>query len=364
MEKSTKSFLKPSLNWLLVFIPITLFLEHTMPDKPVLIFLCAAFSIVPVASLIVQATEQIAFRTGDAIGGLLNATFGNAPELIISFVALRSGLTEMVRASLVGAIMANLLLGLGLAFFLGGLRYHVQEFNPRAAGMQASMMMLAVISLMVPGGYHTFVTEETLHYERYLNIGVAIVLLVSYALSLLFMIKTHPDFFVSDQSHKEDEEEHKWSVGKAVGLLVAASVLAAWMSEILVGAVEGASEDLGVSKTFIGLVVLAVVGGAAELGSAVMMGRKNRMDLAMGIAIGSSVQIALFVAPLLVLLSLFAAPQPFILAFTRGELTLVFMSILIAIFVSSGGKTHWYKGVQLLTVYLIFAILFFLMPGG
>ena len=228
--------------------------------------------------------------------------------------------------------------------------------------MQASMMMLAVISLMVPGGYHTLVTEETLHYERYLNIGVAIVLLVSYALSLLFMIRTHPDFFVGDQSHKE-EEEQKWSIGKAVGLLVAASVLAAWMSEILVGAVEGASEDLGVSKVFIGLVVLAVVGGAAELGSAVMMGRKNRMDLAMGIAIGSSVQIALFVAPLLVLLSLFAAPQPFMLAFSRAEITLVFMSILIATFVSAGGKTHWYKGVQLLTIYLIFSILFFLMPG-
>jgi len=362
MEKSAKSIFKPSLNWLLAFIPVTLFIEHALPDKPVLIFLCAALSIIPVASLIVQATEQIAHRTGDAIGGLLNATFGNAPELIIAFVALRSGMTDMVRASLVGAIMANLLLGLGLAFLLGGLRHHIQEFNPRAAGMQASMMMLAVISMMVPGGYHTLVTEETLHYERYLNIGVAVVLLVSYGLSLLFMIRTHPDFFKGEQGHGE-EEEHRWSVGKAVGLLVAASVLAAWMSEILVGAVEGASEDLGISKIFIGLVVLAVVGGAAELGSAVMMGRKNRMDLALGIALGSSVQIALFVAPLLVLLSLFAAPQPFNLAFTRAEITLVFMSILITAFVSSGGKTHWYKGVQLLTVYLIFSILFFLIPG-
>jgi Ca2+:H+ antiporter len=354
--------MKPSLNWLLVFIPVTLFLEHALPDKPALVFLCAALAIVPIASLIVQSTEQIALRTGDAIGGLLNATFGNAPELIISFVALRSGLIDMVRASLVGAIMANLLLGLGLAFLLGGFRYHLQEFNPRAAGMQASMMMLAVISMLVPGSYHILVTEETLHYERYLNIGIAIVLLVSYALSLLFMIKTHPDFFVGEKGHAE-EEEHRWKIGTAVGLLVASSVLAAWMSEILVGAVEGASEGLGVSKLFIGLVVLAVVGGAAELGSAVTMGRKNRMDLAMGIAIGSSVQIALFVAPLLVLLSLFAAPQPFVLAFTRGEITLVFMTVLFATFVASGGKTHWYKGVQLLTVYFIFAILFFLIPG-
>jgi len=363
MAKSITSFLKPSLNWLLAFIPITLFMEHAMPDKPVFIFLCAAFAIIPIASLIVQSTEQIAHRTGDAIGGLLNATFGNAPELIICFVALRAGLTDMVRASLVGALLANLLLGLGLTFLLGGLRYHIQEFNRGAAGMQASMMMLAVISLMVPGGYHILVTEETLLSERYLNIGIAIVLLVSYALSLLFMIKTHPDFVSGEKGHTE-EEEHKWSIGKAVGLLVGASVLAAWMSEILVGAVEGASKDLGISKTFIGLVVLAVVGGAAELGSAVMMGRKNRMDLAIGIALGSSVQIALFVAPLLVLLSLVAAPQPFILAFTRAEITLIFMSILIATFVSSGGKTHWYKGVQLLTVYLIFAILFFLIPGG
>jgi Ca2+:H+ antiporter len=356
------SILKPSLNWFLVFIPVTLFMEHAMPDKPTLVFLCAALAIVPIASLIVQATEQIALRTGDAIGGLLNATFGNAPELIIGFVALRSGLTDMVRASLIGAILANLLLGLGLAFLLGGLRHHIQEFNPRAAGMQASMMMLAVISMMVPGGYHTLVTEETLHYERYLNIGIAVVLLVSYALSLLFMIKTHPDFFAGEKGHAK-EEGHRWGIGTAVGLLILSSVLAAWMSEILVGAVEGASAGLGVSKLFIGLVVLAVVGGAAELGSAVMMGRKNRMDLAMGIAIGSSVQIALFVAPLLVLLSLFAAPQPFVLAFTRGEITLVFMTLLIATFVASGGKTHWYKGVQLLTVYLIFAILFFLMPG-
>jgi Ca2+:H+ antiporter len=364
MTKSARSFLKPSINWLLVFIPFSLFMEHAVSDRPVIVFLCAALAIVPVASLIVRSTEQIAARTGDAIGGLLNATFGNAPELIIAFVALRSGFTDMVRASLIGAILANLLLGLGLAFLLGGFRYHTQEFNPRAAGMQASMMMLAVISMMVPGAYHTLVTEETLHYERYLNTGIAIVLLVSYALSLLFMIGTHPDFFAGDQNSREEEEEHRWGVGKAVGLLVAASVLAAWMSEILVGAVEGASEGLGVSKVFIGLVVLAVVGGAAELGSAVMMGRKNRMDLAMGIALGSSVQIALFVAPLLVLLSLVAAPKPFVLAFTRGEVSLVFMAILIATFVASGGKTHWYKGVQLLTVYLIFAILFFLMPGG
>ncbi|HZV81275.1 MAG TPA: calcium/proton exchanger [Geobacteraceae bacterium] len=354
---------KIELNLLLIFIPVTLVLEHLAADRPALIFVSAALGIIPLAGLIVQATEQIAHRTGDAIGGLLNATFGNAPELIISIVALRVGLNDMVRASLVGAILANMLLGLGLAFFLGGLRYHDQDFNPRGTQMQVSLMFMAVISLMVPGGFHTLVSTEFIHLERYLNTGVAVVLLTSYALSLVFMLKTHPEVFASEQLHAE-EEEAPWPVGKAVGLLVAASVGAAWMSEILVGAVEGASRDLGLSKTFIGLVVLAVVGGAAELGSAVAMGRKDRMDLAIGIAVGSSIQITLFVAPVLVLLSLVIAPSPFVLAFGRGELLLLFMTVMISTVVAAGGRSNWFKGVQLLTIYLIFAILFFVHPGG
>ncbi len=353
---------KLGFNLLLVFIPVTLALEHLTPDRPALIFLAAALGIVPLAGLIVQATEQIAHRTGDAIGGLLNATFGNAPELIIAFVALRAGMVEMVRASLVGAILANMLLGLGLAFLLGGLRHHDQEFNPRGTQMQVSLMFMAVISLMVPGGFHVLVSEETLHLERYLNVGVAVVLLVSYVLSLLFMIKTHPEVFASEKHHA-DEEGAIWPVGKAVGLLVAASVGAAFMSEILVGAVEGASHDLGMSKAFIGLIVLAVVGGAAELGSAVAMGRKDRMDLAIGIAVGSSIQVTLFVGPVLVLASLVMAPVPFVLAFSRGEIMLLFTTVLIGTVVASGGRSNWFKGVQLLTIYLIFAILFFLLPG-
>ena len=354
---------KVGLNLLLAFIPITLVLEHAAAERPALVFLAAALGIIPLAGLIVQATEQIAHRTGDVIGGLLNATFGNAPELIIAFVALKAGMIEMVRASLVGAILANMLLGLGLAFLLGGLRYHDQEFNPRGTQMQVSLMFMAVISLMVPGGFHVLVGEETLHLERYLNTGVAVVLLISYALSLVFMIKTHPEVFASEKHHSEEEGE-VWPIGKAVGLLVAASVGAAWMSEILVGAVEGASHDLGMSKTFIGLVVLAVVGGAAELGSAVAMGRKDRMDLAIGIAVGSSIQISLFVGPVLVLASLFMAPVPFVLAFTRGEIVILFTTVLIGTVVASGGRSNWYKGVQLLTIYLIFAIFFFLLPGG
>lgn len=354
---------KVGLNILLVFIPLTLVLEHQAAGRPALIFVAAAFGIIPLAGLIVQSTEQIAHRTGDTVGGLLNATFGNAPELIIAIVALRAGLCDMVRASLVGAILANMLLGLGLAFLLGGLRYHDQEFNPRGTQMQVSLMFMAVISLMVPGAFHSLVSVETAYLERYLNIGVAVVLLISYALSLVFMLKTHPEVFASEK-HASEEAVNIWPVGKAVGLLVAASVGAAWMSEILVGAVEGASQDLGMSKAFIGLVVLAVVGGAAELGSAVTMGRKNRMDLAIGIAVGSSIQITLFVAPILVLLSLLIAPIPFVLAFAKGELLLLILTVIISTVVANGGRSNWYKGVQLLTIYLIFSILFFLHPGG
>ncbi len=355
---------KLGLNLLLVFIPITLVLEHLAPDRPALIFVAAALGIVPLAGLIVQSTEQIAHRTGDAIGGLLNATFGNAPELIIAFVALRAGMVEMVRASLVGAILANMLLGLGLAFLLGGLRHHDQEFNPRGTQMQVSLMFMAVISLMVPGGFHALVGGESAQLERTLNVGVAVVLLVSYILSLVFMLKTHPEVFAGAGHAPEGTEEPHWPIGKAVALLVAASVGAAFMSEILVGAVEGASADLGMSKAFIGLVVLAVVGGAAELGSAVTMGRKNRMDLAIGIAVGSSIQITLFVAPVLVLASLVMAPVPFLLSFGRAELLLLFMTVMIGTVVAAGGRSNWFKGVQLLTVYLIFAILFLLFPGG
>ncbi len=353
---------KIGLNALLVFIPVAFALERLAPDRATLVFLAAAIGIIPLASLLVQATEQIALRTGDTVGGLLNATFGNAPELIIAFVALRSGYTDMVRASLIGAILANLLLGLGLAYLLGGMRHHVQEFSPSAARMQASMMFMAVISLMVPGGYHTLLTPETLHYERYLNTGIAIVLLVSYALSLVFMLRTHPEVFAAKEEHAEAGPA-RWGVPRAVAVLVAASVGAAVMSEILVGAVEGASASLGMSKTFVGLVVLAIVGGAAELGSAVTMGRRNRMDLAMGIAVGSSIQIALFVAPVLALLSLLAAPVPFTLVFTRGEITMLFMTVLIGAIVAGDGRSNWFKGVQLLTIYLIFAILFFMIPG-
>ncbi len=357
--------MKPSIYWLFVFIPVTVILEHAGKLPPPVIFFSAALAIVPIATLIVQATEQISTRTGDAIGGLLNATFGNAPELIIATVALRAGYLDMVRASLIGAILANLLLALGLSFFLGGLRYRDQKYNPLAARTYSTMMLIAVISLLVPSAFSRILApESTIRQEQLLNIGIAVVLLLAYGLYLIFSLKTHSGAFASVDSGDEAHHEGKqWSTARAVGSLIAASVLAAWMSEILVGAAEGTGKSLGMSQTFIGIVFLAIVGGAAESGSAIAMARKNKMDLAVGIALGSSIQIALFVAPVLVLLSYFIAPQPLELSFNRAETGSLFMGVLIGALVCGDGQSNWYKGIQLVTVYTIIALMFYFIPG-
>lgn len=357
--------MKPSIFWLFVFIPITVILEHVGELPPPVIFFSAALAIVPIAALIVQSTEQLSTRTGDAVGGLLNATFGNAPELIIATVALRAGLLDMVRASLIGAILANLLLALGLSFFLGGLRYRDQKYNPLAARTYSSMMLIAVISLVVPSAFSRILTPEgTIRQEQLLNIGIAVVLLLAYGLYLLFSLKTHPGAFASVDSRDEAHHEGKqWSMARAVGSLIGASVLAAWMSEILVGAAEGTGKSLGMTQTFIGIVFLAIVGGAAESGSAIAMARKNKMDLSVGIALGSSIQIALFVAPVLVLISYFIAPQPLELSFNRAETGSLFMGVLIGTLVCGDGQSNWYKGVQLVTVYTIIALMFYFIPA-
>ena len=358
--------LKPSLNWLLVFIPVSLGLEAAHAPAPVLFF-SAALAIVPIARLIVLSTEQLATRTGDAIGGLLNATFGNAPELIIALVALRAGMLDMVRASIIGAILANLMLAMGVAFLLGGLRYHTQEYNSGAARLYSSMMLISAVSLGVPSAFNRFFSpDSTIHAEKLVNLGTAVVLLAAYALYLIFLLKTHPDYFASATA-RQDEHGHggsQWSLGRAVGSLVGASLLAAWMSELLVGAAEGTGKALGMSDVFIGIVFLAVIGGAAESGSAIAMARRNKLDLTIGIAMGSSIQIALFVAPLLALLSGFIAPHPLELSFTRAELGTLFLAVLVGAIVSGDGRSNWYKGVQLTLVYAMIALLFYFLPAA
>jgi len=357
-------FLRSPMNWLLIFIPVTIALEHVEGMSAPVIFFSAALAIVPIAAMIVSATEQLAVRTGDAVGGLLNATFGNAPELIIALVALKAGYLEMVRASLVGAILANLLLALGAAFLLGGFRHHDQRFNPQATRAYSTMMFLAAVSLAVPSAFSRyFAPQGTIRQEQLLNLSIAGLLLLAYALYLFFSLKTHPGAFASIESAEEahSEEEH-WGVPRAVGTLVVASVLAAWMSEILVGAAENTGKALGMSQVFIGIVFLAIVGGAAESGSAIAMGRKNKMDLSVGIALGSCIQIALFVAPVLVIASYFIAPQPMDLSFNRAEIGSLLIAVLIGALVCGDGQSNWYKGIQLMTVYAIIALMFYFIP--
>ena len=362
-----KMSLRPSLNYLFVFIPVSIVLERAHVAPPPLLFFSAALAILPIARLIVLSTEQLATRTGDAVGGLLNATFGNAPELIIALVALKAGYFDMVRASIIGAILANLMLAMGVAFFLGGLRQHTQEYNPGAARLYSSMMLISAISLGVPSAFNRFFSpESTIREEKLVNLGTAFVLLAAYALYLVFLLKTHPDFFKSVAVQKE-EQAHvggQWTLARAIGSLVGASVLAAWMSEILVGAAEGTGKALGMSQVFIGIVFLAIVGGAAESGSAIAMARKNKLDLTVGIAMGSSIQIALFVAPVLVLASYFIAPSPLELSFSRAEIGTLFLSVLIGAIVAGDGRSNWYKGVQLLLVYTMIAILFYFLPSA
>jgi Ca2+:H+ antiporter len=357
-------FLKSPINWLLIFVPVTLVLERIDGVAAPAVFFSAAVAIIPIAAMIVRATEQLASRTGDAVGGLLNATFGNAPELIISFVALRAGYLDMVRASLVGAILANLLLAMGVAFLSGGLRFHDQKFNPTAARAYSTMMFLAAISMTVPSAFSRyFAPQGVIRQESLLNFGIAGLLLAAYALYILFSLKTHSSSFSSIENEAQTvHHEEQWSVSRAVGSLLLASLLAAWMSEKLVGAAEETGKALGMSQVFIGIVFVAIVGGAAESGSAIAMARKNKMDLSVGIALGSCIQIALFVAPLLVLASYFIAPHPLTLSFGRAEIGALFMAVLIGAMVCGDGQSNWFKGVQLVTVYAIIALMFYLMP--
>jgi len=358
-----QSILKPGIHWLFAFIPVAIFLEQSHASAP-LIFFSAALSIVPIARLIGNSTEQLAGYTGDAVGGLLNATFGNLPELIIAVIALKAGLHGMVLASLAGAILANLLLAMGVSFLVGGIKYHNQDYNVTSIRVYSSMMLIAVISLTIPSGFHILTAEQPAgESENMLNIYLAIALLTGYILYLFFMIKTHPDFFKSEGKGNAEEHEERWSVARALITLVAASVMAAFMSEVLVGAAEETGKVLGMSSVFIGVIFLAIVGGAAESISAITMGAKNKMDLSIGIALGSSIQIALFIAPALVLMSTFVGPSQLNLNFPRGLIVALFLSVILAAMVAGDGRSNWYKGVQLILIYIIMGMMLYFIPS-
>jgi Ca2+:H+ antiporter len=353
-----------SLNTLLVALPIAVYLEYVRPQAHTLIFFACCLAIIPLAGWMGRATEQIADRAGEGVGGLLNATFGNAAELIIAVVALRAGQLDIVKASLTGSIIGNVLLVLGASFLAGGLSYKVQEFNAITARAQAEMLLVTSVAVIIPGLFHALRPAEVVINEAAISLAIACLLMVVYVLSLVFSLRTHKDLFQG--SHPEEGHgEHPqapWSLPVAVAVLAIATVFIAWLSEILVGSVEQAAHAIGMSKVFVGIIIVAVIGNAAEHSSAVVAAVRNRMDLSLGIAIGSSAQIALFVAPLLVFLSYLIAPNPMDLVFTRGETFALVIAASLTAHTTSDGRSNWFTGVLLLALYLIMAVGFFHAP--
>jgi Ca2+:H+ antiporter len=365
-RRSFRRWLFSAEGWpymLVPLIPAALVLEFAHADAT-FIFLAAALGIVPTAAMMGKATEELAARSGPGIGGLLNVTFGNFPELVIAFFALLEGLQEVVKASIIGSIIGNILLVLGAAMLVGGLGREKQTFNQTAAHAQSAMLLLALAALVMPAVYELVVgsglpspVAEDINYGsevENLSLAVAIVLILSYLSGLVFSLKTHRDLFNPDY----EEEAAGWSVRRGVITLAVAGVLVGIMSEVLVGSIAEAAESIGLSEFFIGAIVVAIVGNAAEHWVAVLVAYKNKMDLAVNIAIGSSTQIALFVAPVLVLLSFPFGDHPMALVFNGFELAAVVLAILIANRVTSEGESNWFEGVQLLAVYLILAMAF------
>lgn len=362
-----RTLLKPSLSWLLIFVPVTLFLELQSEPPETYIFLFSCISIIPLAGWLGKATEHLANKTNDALGGLVNATFGNAAELIIAVIALREGYLDVVKASLTGSIIGNILLVLGLSCLAGGLRFETLKFNIAGARNQSSMLTLAVIGLVAPAIYHNLTGAAGTADENMMSVVISLVLLTTYFIGLVFSLRTHKQLFSGASLDAEGaghihEIDGEWSLKKAITVLVISTCFIAWMSEVLVGSVEHAAHAFGMTDVFIGVIIVALVGNAAEHSTAILMAMKNRMDLSVGIAIGSSIQIALFVAPLLVFLSYIIAPAPMNLLFTTSELVAIILAVFITGQIAGDGISNWFEGVQLISVYLILGVLFYFLP--
>jgi Ca2+:H+ antiporter len=348
------------LLWLLAFVPVVFVTAKLKPEAHTLLFVLSVLAIVPLATLLSHATESVAAKTGDAAGGLLNATLGNLTELVIALAALKAGQYALVKASLAGAIVTNTLFMLGASFLLGGLKHHVQEYNRVSARMQGGLLFLATIALLIPSAMSVADSAEGARFTQTLSVGLAMLLIVAYALGMLFSLKTHRELFAS--AGHDEEGEAPWPMGLALGTLAGVTVLVALVSEIFVESVQVAAEDFGMTPVFVGFIVVALVGGAAEMASAFSAARKNRLDLSVGIALGSASQIALFVAPVLVLLSYVIGPTPMDLQFWSGAVVMMLIATVTAMFVTVGGRSAWFVGVLLLMVYLVFAMTLYLMP--
>jgi Ca2+:H+ antiporter len=350
------------LSVMLVFVPVSIVLELLHAD-PVWVFSASGLAIIPLAGLMGKATEHLAEHVGAGLGGLLNATFGNAAELIIGFMALKAGLIDVVKASITGSIIGNALLVLGGAVVVGGLKHQTQYFNRTAASVGVTLLSLSTIGLVVPAIFHMVVAGHPAAHEQELSLEIAVVLFLSYILSLIFSLRTHRHLYVGEASQAGDEAlgVETWSQRKSMVVLMLSTLVVAVMSELLVGAVEHTARALGMTDVFIGVVLVAIVGNAAEHSTAVLMAAKNQMDLAINIAIGSSIQIALFVAPVLVFTG-YLIGQPMDLVFTTFETVAVVLSSWVVLVIAMDGESNWMEGVQLLAVYLILAIAFYFLP--
>jgi Ca2+:H+ antiporter len=348
------------LLWLLALVPVALGAAKLKPEAHTLLFVLSVLAIVPLAALLSHATEAVAARTGDAVGGLLNATLGNLTELVIALTALRAGQYMLVKASIAGAIVTNTLFMLGAAFLLGGLKHHVQEYNRAGARLQAGLLFLATVALLVPSAAATADLAGADSFVRKLSLGLAVLLILAYGLGMLFSLKTHPEIFASAEA--ADEGEATWPIGLALATLAGVTVLVALVSEVFVESVQKAAETFGMTPAFVGFIVVALVGAAAEMASAFSGARKNRLDLSVGIALGSASQIALFVAPVLVLASYFIGPTPMDLQFWPGAVAMIFIATLTTCLLTNSGRSAWFVGVLLLMVYLVFAMALYLLP--
>ena len=374
-ESNWRDWLDPRrigwLNVLLVFVPVAFGLRVT-GVAPTWQFVTAGLAIIPLAGLMGTSTEHLAHRLGPGIGGLLNATFGNAAELIIALFALFRGYDEVVKASITGSIIGNLLLVLGASVLAGGTRHRIQRFNRTAAGVGSTMMVLAAFGMLIPAIFYALPevlrlarvegSASRLELEHELSVGVCLILMATYVLYLIFSLRTHQDLFNPEAEGSESDDGNAWGTGRSLGTLVVATGFVALMSEVLVGAIEHTTEAIGLSEVFVGVIVVAIVGNAAEHSTAVLMALKDKMDLAVGIALGSALQIALFVAPVLVFAS-YLREQPMDLLFTTLEIVAVVLAVFIARMVAEDGESNWLEGAMLLMIYAILGVAFFVLPG-
>jgi len=346
--------------WLLALVPVVLIAAKLAPAAHTLLFILSVLAIVPLATLLSHATEAVAGKTGDAVGGLLNATLGNLTELVIATAALGAGEYALVKGSIAGAIVTNTLFMLGASFLLGGLKHHIQEYNRATARFDAGLLLLAATALVSPSAIAKADLVPGAALTQKLSVALAVLLIVGYGLGLLFSLKTHREIFADTKHAKEDDSA--WPIGLALVTLGIVTVLVALVSEIFVESVQKAAETFGMSQAFVGFIVVALVGAAAEMAVAFSAARKDRLDLSVGIALGSASQIALFVGPVLVLLSYVVGPKPMDLEFWSGSVVMVFVATLVAAFITSGGRSAWFVGVLLLLVYTVFAITLYLWP--